>query len=276
VVETPSSLKRLPSALYTFLDEYENAKQNLQKPLKLPIGRVSFEYRKQNKSSFIIGENFRIKLQEASSGFQSIVPLFLVTQYLVEKINRKENPSKKEISVDEKRRIEKEIDNIYSNPNISEEVRKLSLERLSARFTYNSLLNIVEEPEQNLFPSSQKDVLFSLLKSQNQFRGNKLLITTHSPYIVNCLTLAVKAKVIFKKSKGKNLEGITKEKIDKLIPLGSLIDPNQLSVYQLTNEGKIEELANYQGIPSDSNFLNQFLQESNELYDQLLEIEDEL
>ena len=66
--------------LYTFLDEYEEAKKNNSESIQLPIGNLKFEYRKQNKKSWLIGEDYRIELIEASSGFQSFVPFFLVTR----------------------------------------------------------------------------------------------------------------------------------------------------------------------------------------------------
>ena len=69
--------------------------------------------------------------------------------------------------IDEEKRIRKEIEQILSNLNISDDVKQVSLEFLSAKFTYSSFINIVEEPEQNLFPTSQKQLLNSLLRFNN-------------------------------------------------------------------------------------------------------------
>ena len=65
---------------------------------------------------------------------------------------------------------------------------------LSARFNKTAFLNIVEEPEQNLFPSSQWDLLKSLLAFNSLGAHNRLVLTTHSPYIVNFLSLAIQGK----------------------------------------------------------------------------------
>ena len=47
--------------------------------------------------------------------------------------------------------------------------------------------NIVEEPEQNLYPSSQIEVAKFLISCLNENVRNSLLITTHSPFILSTL-----------------------------------------------------------------------------------------
>ena len=51
---------------------------------------------------------------------------------------------------------------------------------------------IVEEPEQNLFPDTQLDLLDMLFTLCNGERLHELTITTHSPYILNQLNLIFK------------------------------------------------------------------------------------
>ena len=71
------------------VDEYEEAKQNIKGNIQLPIGNVKFEYKKSNRKSYISGEDYNIELTEASSGYQSMVPLILVTKYLSDLISNK-------------------------------------------------------------------------------------------------------------------------------------------------------------------------------------------
>jgi hypothetical protein len=270
-VERPDLIKRLPLPLYTFLDEYEEAKKNYTESIDLPIGNLKFEYRKQNKKSWLIGSDYKIELLEASSGFQSFIPLFLVTKYLSKIIDRKGNNTHREISIEEERKIKQEIDKLFGNKNISEDIRRVLLEKLSARFKYSCFINIVEEPEQNLYPSSQKEVLFDLLESKNKEKENRLIITTHSPYIINYLTLAVKGHII--KSKINNNPELL-DKLNLIIPLKSTVSTENVSIFQLDNNGTIKKLESYNGLPSDENYLNEFLAESNDLFVKLLEIED--
>ncbi len=273
-VDRPDLVKRLPLPLYTFLEEYEDAKQNIEDEVILPLDNVKFEYRKQNKKSWLIGANYKIELLEASSGFQSVVPLFLVTQHLTKIIKSNGNSSRREISVHEEKKIRKEIDKILSNKSISDDVRRVLLEKLSARFKYACFKNIVEEPEQNLYPTSQKTILFELLKSKNNLDKNELVITTHSPYIINYLTLAIKAFFVKERILNSKDPKHLMEELSLIVPLDAVLNPSSVVIYQLSKNGTIEILDNYRGLPSDENYLNNFLTESNESFVNLIEIED--
>ena len=267
-VERPDLVKRLPLPLYTFLEEYEYAKQSLSEIIKLPVGNVKFEYRRQNKKSWLIGENYKIDLLEASSGYQSLIPLFLVTNSLSKIISNENNASFKARSVVDENRIRLQIEKIISNDKYSEDIKKILLEKLSARSNYSSFINIVEEPEQNLYPTSQKSILFSLFSSKNKSKLNELVITTHSPYIINHLTLAIKGFII----QSKLNESLLNELKD-IVPLDALIDPATVNIYQISESGLIEKLDNYKGLPSDENFLNEFLGDFNDDFVKLIEIE---
>ena len=276
-IKNVRTLKGLPQTLYTFAEEFFEASESLKgKPLSLPINNVQFEYQSLNKLAYISGDGFRIKLSEASSGFQSFTPLFVVSRHLAMSINQEQDASVKSISLEEERRIRKEIQGILSNPNISEDVKKASLEFLSSKFRYSSFINIVEEPEQNLYPSSQRDLINFLLTFNNSSEGNSLVLTTHSPYIINYLSIAIQGDYL-KGKIGANTEGSQYlDRLDKIVPLKSVVAASDVVVYQLDDKGNITMLPDYEGIPSDSNYLNQSLAEGNVLFDNLLEIEEDL
>jgi predicted ATPase len=272
-VGRPDMLKRLPLPLYTFMDEYEDAKQRLDDIENLPIEGVSFEYRKNSKKSFIIGKDYRIELLEASSGFQSMVPLVLVTRHLSEIIKNKSNESKRQISREEEERIRKAVSDAMERETISEDVLRVVLEKISARFKYESFINVVEEPEQNLFPSSQKSILFELLRYRNENISNKLIITTHSPYLINFIALAVKAYKL--KTAINNM--YLSEQLFSIVPSESALDQESLAIYELNeSDGSIKKLSDFEGIPSDRNFLNDSIRMGNIDFDNLLEIEQKI
>jgi len=270
-VDRPDKLKNLPSTLYTFNDEFDAAKNLFASGIELPINKVRFEYDKLNKLAHIVGENrnYELRLSEASSGFQSTVPLFLVTKYLSDSLSAEEDPSIKENSLEEQKKLDKEIKAILNDPQLTPEIRQAYLRQLSAKRKRACFINIVEEPEQNLFPSSQRSLLFELLFHTKR-EGNKLVMTTHSPYLINYLTLAVKAEMV-----KNNLE---KEdalnKLATIVPLQSALSGKDLVIYELDEEaGSIRGLPDYKGLPSDENYLNSSLDDSNELFAQLQEIE---
>ena len=277
VVDRPDKLKNLPSPLYAFLDEYDHARNLYSKGIDLPIGNARFEYDSLNKIAHISGGNYKLRLSEGSSGFQSTVPLYLVTRYLTESLSRENDPSIKTQSIEDQRKLAKEIERIINDTSLSEEVRQEYLRQLSARYKPACLINIVEEPEQNLFPQSQRKLLNSLLEFTNANDGNKLLITTHSPYLINYLSIAIQGAHLYNAIKNSHHNTELTNKLEEIIPVKSVLNSKDAVIYQMDEEkGTISRLADFEGIPSDKNYLNQSIREGNILFDKLLEIEEEL
>lgn len=274
LVDNPEKLKQLPKPLYTFLEEFEKAKKSIHGDIALPINSLSFEFQKNTKKSFIKGEDYKIPLSQSSSGIQSVLPAYLVSKYLVESIDKEEDLATKEFSKEINDFIKKELEKIILNKKIGTDLRDIALNMLSSKYKNTCFINIVEEPEQNLFPESQKNLLFSLLEFVNKQEGDKLILTTHSPYIINYLTLSIKAKTILNKITPKKNNLI--EKLSNVIPLKSCIKGENVVVYQLNDSGDVKTLITYNNMPFDKNYLNNFLEETNSIFDDLLDIEDEL
>lgn len=262
-VKKPKELKLSSDALKEFLTEFDNSKE-IVKNLELPINEAILDYDKLNDTLNLKGEDYKIKLTEASSGFQSFVPIYMVSRYLGKSVG-KQSEIKVEMSGDEKDKFRKEVEKIYSSKELTEEQKRIAISVLSKKFNKTSFVNIVEEPEQNLFPTSQRDMLYSLLKINNEIPANKLIITTHSPYLVNYISVAVEAGNIQNKA--------NKEQIRKIIPLSALVKSDDLAIYQLNEkEGTVKLLGNYNGIPSDENMLNLQIDETNNLFADLLDL----
>jgi hypothetical protein len=188
------------------------------------------------------------------------------------KIDYENAPEVAEISPESSIRREQEIADVNSNLKLTKQEKDNLIMAIYSKYHNGCFVNIVEEPEQNLFPSSQKAILFSLLKFNNLIQGNKLIITTHSPYLINYLTLSVKAYKVreYLRALQKNED----DKIKTIVPIESAIDPDDLVIYELNeNNGTIIRLKDYKGLPSDDNYLNDSLGDSNEQFAQLQEIE---
>lgn len=80
-VKAPKALKLTSDSLVEFVTEFDNAKDEMKGAMQLPINNVYVEYQKLNDIVYIKGEDYKIKLTEASSGFQSIVPLYIVSWF---------------------------------------------------------------------------------------------------------------------------------------------------------------------------------------------------
>jgi hypothetical protein len=277
-VRNLKKLKGLPGTLYTLAEEYFKALQDIRGSLELPINNVRLEYQKLNDIASIVGDDFKVRLMHASSGFQSLVPLFLVSRHLsvgiVDQRNSISHTPTNELSIEETERLRVEIREILGNPNLSDQAKQIQIEIKSSRFRYSSFLNIVEEPEQNLYPISQRQILNSLLGFNNILYGNKLIMTTHSPYLINYLSLAVKAGLVFDKLEGKDNLDLELE-VASIVPTQSFVKPEALVIYELSEkEGTISLLKDYNGIPSDNNRLNEELGDFNDLYAHLVDIQN--
>lgn len=255
-------------SLQEFKETFQEAKENFKEKetFRLPISNVDLEYNKLNDVLYVKGPDYKIQLADSASGFQSFVPLFVVANY-VSKLLEKEQ------EMDEQQRdtFKKESAKILSDKTYTEEQKRILLSNLAAQFNIKRTLNIIEEPEQNLFPTSQQGMLYKLLEFNNKVEDNQLIITTHSPYIIGYMTLAVKAMELYKKAKKEEVRA----QINEIVPQKSAISYDDLVIYELDEkDGSIHKLDTYKGIPSSKNYLNSELSEKNELYAQLLDIED--
>ncbi len=105
-------------------------------------------------------------------------------------------------------------------------------------------LFVVEEPELNLYPLVQRDLIhflvargtFTRTVGKNE-KANELVITTHSPYILaalnNCL-LAYRAAI---------LRPDQMETLNDIIPTSSWLDPSKFNAYYV-EEGHVENIFN--------------------------------
>lgn len=268
-VRHPRELKLSSDALKEFLAEYDKAKAHMTGAVRLPINATELEYDKLNDLLNLKGTHHKLRLTDASSGFQSLVPMFLVSQYLAGTVDSKEPMSMQELD-----RFKKWAAEIFANDSLTEEQQRAALSTLSARFNKKAFLNIVEEPEQNLFPASQWEMLKSLLQFNAQGPHNRLILTTHSPYIVSYLSLAVQAHQLHAKLQTLGRADLI-ERLVQIVPAHAMVAPQDLAIYQSDEtQGTVTELPNFEGIPSDSNVLNTYLRKGNELFDQLLDLEE--
>lgn len=85
---------------------------------------------------------------------------------------------------------------------------------------------VIEEPEQNLFPSNQRELLYHLVETYNltNFRG--MVLTTHSPYILSCMNVMLLAGLLVEK------DGLYEEVV-RVIGENRNLNPSDVAVYRL-------------------------------------------
>lgn len=276
-------IEGLPKPLATFLKEYEHAKQWAQsrKEVLIPIGRLSFKYSEKNAISLLVGSDYETNLLHGSSGYQSYVPLFLVTEFLSNYVlNRTDDPSHEVYSEVQKRnivdrfiKITKGLYRDATDPNVSTNEQ---LNKLLKQYDYGSFINIVEEPEQNLHPDSQRKALFSLIQHLNKISENQLLITSHSPYILSYVALCIEAKQTLVRLEEILGDGLASTdliaEVRKMVPTGAEVSLDDTNVYVLDDSGNIQLLNKTGGYISEEHSLNSVFDEISENISKMLDL----
>jgi len=276
-VKTPKELRLSSESLKEFITEFDEAKASIKGSITLPLDGSNLEYDRLNDTLSLKGVDYKIKLSEASSGFQSFAPLYMVSRHLANAVAKAPGEKQSNMSSEEMQRFQKDVQEIYTNKDLTEEERRAAISALSKRFRKTAFINIVEEPEQNLFPTSQWKMLQALLEFNSLSADNKLIATTHSPYLVGYLGAVIQGNLLRQIILSHPDKNALLERLDMLVSPRLDCPADSVRIYQLDDTtGQIKALPDYEGIPSDRNYLNEQLSEGNKLFDQLLELEEEL
>ncbi len=274
--------------IMSFLYDWYEAKKKYGKKKNLPILKmpISYYYNSEFDADVVKLTDIdkELYLQNSSSGIQSVTPLIVLVDYLTTTFyQEKRSPSVNENDeffktfirnlshiIDSSKRVDELNDSIKSTGKFSltkPEVDKV-VSLLSNRKDYHYSNLIIEEPEQNLFPKTQQDLIYFLFdKILNNKRQHNLLITTHSPFILyainNCLLGGTVGKKIPKKEKS------------EIYSNKAWVNPDLVSVWQLVDGSNISIKDNKTKTITKHSF-NEIMNEIlNEYYDMLNYFEHE-
>lgn len=241
--------------LRSFLFDWYNAREFYGEDNKTDILNLGVRYyydpsekRFKDRIEHENGKTYRIPLGSASSGLQSVVPLQVMIQYYTSQYfetfaEKTSFDSEMKTRLIQNRVVDKYVLNVVypgfmpsdrarlikeqndliheGNPEARELLKtyRRELERLTVPLR---TMFIVEEPEQNLYPFTQVDLLEGIVKLCSNERNHGCTITTHSPFILNYLNVLI-------------------ERYKKNIPEQANLNPEELGVYN-TNDGKLSDL----------------------------------
>lgn len=243
--------------LRSFLTDWDRIRRKFDKNDRIPlldIGESYYFNESTGMDNLVMKNGKDLPLAQASSGIQSVTPLYLYLTYLTKWIYTHEEDK----SVEKTRQIKRGALSKFLNINTTEidaleaasEDKTIDafLERIESRFPhlqphfrqYEEQVGkphfsniVIEEPEQNLFPQTQAQLIFDILKMLNHERDN-LVITTHSPFILyavnNCLLAYLRTE---------HADKSTLETLD--FDSASFINPNIVAVWEI-RDGYIEDI----------------------------------
>ena len=273
IVRNALRVENLPESLVNLQVEFERAKKLYKQGYKLPANGFKFSFDEEKGESWILngGEGVsRTPLHLASSGLQSIVPLLLVSESLESGLSKTGVIDMDAFFAHAAPQKRLDAETFFNR------VKAMKLDRMVEAETIvrylmpcTRFLNVVEEPEQNLYPETQCEVVDKLLALANRREKSSLVISTHSPYVVNHLQLVAQAEEVARKSK------MSEEIVTQLpIPQDALTAATDIRLYEMHLDGSITLSQGDDGFISDSNPLNRSLSDFNEQYAQLFELED--
>jgi ABC-type oligopeptide transport system ATPase subunit len=129
---------------------------------------------------------------------------------------------------------------------------------------------VIEEPELNLFPSSQLKLIENIIGKMRKIRNNTIVITTHSPYILSSIDNLIFGHEILKKAKNKRSGH---NAIREVIPSMALIDFEDVSSYYFSNEGHVKNILDDEMKSIGAEYIDGASNETSHIFNKLLEIQ---
>ncbi|MCO6173536.1 AAA family ATPase [Flavobacterium sp. NRK F10] len=124
---------------------------------------------------------------------------------------------------------------------------------------------VIEEPELNLFPIKQKKIV-NFLVSSFYDKSVQCILTTHSPYIVSSFDTLILAKNIY------NEKPELKDEIIKIIPESNWVDFEEISVYEIKEDGLVYMIKDKEFKSIDVNIIDNVSDVISEEFDKLTQL----
>lgn len=257
-------------SIASFAWDWHRSKRDYQRSRKydvdLPDLGFSYRYKESEERDIIrTSSGEEVDLQFASSGQQSILPLLLVTDEVMQGIyagqkmfSPREVDHIKNKAGDELVPLVEILSSLgrkKRNKTIEKELNKL-WKQIGYNPEYGCTHLIIEEPEQNLYPSTQRGLLQKLvnLTTEDKKHCHTLTLTTHSPFILYALDNCMLAGLA--KAKGADLSGVE---------LKESIEPSKVGLW-LLKDGGIETLQDERQLLKSSLFNEEFQQQHELMY----------
>lgn len=210
--------------LQSFVNDWFDAKRHYTKEHPMPVTNLGLDYyynKEVDRDYLKIGAGKSLPLTSASSGFQSIVPLTVLIQWLSSGIYEENKP----FSPEENQRVQEILAHLSGSTSTAEAELVERLRGFIQGRVYTHTQFIVEEPEQNVFPRTQIDLLYHLISEINHGRNHRLVMTTHSPYVLYALNNCLLAYLVKDK--------LDKETVASLDCVKYAINPADVSVWSI-------------------------------------------
>lgn len=287
------------NVLLYFAYDWSEAKEDIK---KLDISNLlsrKVVYENINDRDYIFDNASKLQLTNASSGIQSVLPLYQTIIYMLSNLYKKQrvlSPSK-EMAMRELGTDLMFMANLITNNHKNDKLKKYSnllisifkmlgdqygvvaIDKLAdlspkdlsqniygAIHVINKIVDyhytqlFIEEPEQNLFPETQQELIYWLMENMQKEIDHAAIITTHSPYILFALNNCMMGGLV--------RDNIPENEAKEFSSYSAWIDPKKVSIFEL-EDGAIRCVQDEDGIIED-NYLNKAYKKNSGEYLELL------
>ena len=201
-----------------FMKEWEFARRTFSKGERILDLPVTYQYNTSSQEDKIKLDNGKeLDLTVASSGVQSLTPLYVMLRYLTSGFYMTAQ-SNVEQSI-----IKENLRNIVKTEQstLSEEIRDNIVDSI---LTHHHTDLYIEEPEAHIYPSTQKSFVYSMAEMLNGEKKHSCFISTHSPYILTAFNNLILA--------GEKIYG-ARDEVQKIISEEQTLSYDEVAAFEM-------------------------------------------
>ena len=228
--------------LFNFIVEWGEAKEGYSKENPMPLSVTDeFAYFNDKGQDHIILPNGKIETSfYASSGIQSVAPIDVITDGFSKKVGQIRAFSQSDL-VNQLMAILK-VDSVAKI-----DVNSLSeddMEKLREQMRYQSVQLFIEEPEQNLYPDSQRILIQNIVRrikkaNKEGKKDSMVVMTTHSPYVLSVLNVLIAEA-------SASLKCPNNDELEKIIDASTLLPLSAYSAFFINKSGVFENIMDFE------------------------------
>ena len=227
-------------SIFNFIQEWYEAKDTYGSDNKLNLSLTDdFKYYSDKGLDYVVLPNGKpITSFYASSGVQSIMPIDVMTDYIMGVVGKVVKFSMSDLM----NRLMESLDTDMRNEIVhgAHEVTEEELAPIREKMKYQSAQLFIEEPEQNLYPDAQRKLVQNLIRHLKAVKSigkhrSMVVLTTHSPYVLSILNVLIADAAAVEKKPGD-------ERLKDVVDESTLLPTDAFSAYFINKDGVFEDI----------------------------------
>ncbi|ERJ76817.1 ATP-binding protein [Prevotella melaninogenica] len=227
-------------SIFNFIQEWYEAKDTYGSDNKLNLSLTDdFKYYSDKGLDYVVLPNGKpITSFYASSGVQSIMPIDVMTDYIMGVVGKVVKFSMTDLM----NRLMESLDTDVRNEIVhgAHEVTEEELAPIREKMKYQSAQLFIEEPEQNLYPDAQRKLVQNIIRHLKAVKSvgkhrSMVVLTTHSPYVLSILNVLIADAAAVEKKPGD-------ERLKDVIDESTLLPTDAFSAYFINKDGVFEDI----------------------------------